>query len=98
MPKVVQGAHSLVGGKINKPMATVQSEPQGKGPSSMVLGEREGFLEKAGIEKRRGGQPGWISGLVPAFSLGCDPRVLRIESHIRLPAWSLLLLLDSRNL
>ena len=30
--------------------------------------------------------PGWLSGLVPAFGPGC-------ESCIRLPAWSLLLLL-----
>lgn len=36
------------GGGGNKPTTTVQSEPQGKGPSSMALGDREGFLAKWG--------------------------------------------------
>ena len=34
------------------------------------------------------GQPGWLSGLVPPSAQGGRPR---IESHVRLPAWSLLL-------
>ena len=38
-----------------------------------------------------GGIPEWLSGLVPALGSGCDPGNYRIESHIRLPAWNLLL-------
>ena len=37
-----------------------------------------------------GGIPGWLSSLVPAFCPGHDPGP-RIESRVRLPAWSLLL-------
>ena len=41
------------------------------------------------------GIPGWLSGLAPAFGPGHDPGVPElspgIESHIGLPAWSLLL-------
>ena len=37
------------------------------------------------------GQPGWPSGLAPAFSPGRDPGKPGIESHVGLPAWSLLL-------
>ena len=37
------------------------------------------------------GTPGWLSGLAPAFGPRRDPGVPRIESHVGLPAWSLLL-------
>ena len=36
-------------------------------------------------------QPGWLSGLAPAFSPERDPGKPWIESHVGLPAWSLLL-------
>ena len=36
------------------------------------------------------GQPGWLSGLVPPSAQGLILET-GIESHIRLPAWSLLL-------
>lgn len=45
---------SLAGRKISKPMTTVQPEPQGKGPSPMALGVKEGFLEEAVIEEKAG--------------------------------------------
>lgn len=38
MHKVAQGAHSLVGRKINKPMTTVQSESPGQGASLNGVG------------------------------------------------------------
>ena len=37
------------------------------------------------------GQSWWLSGLAPALGPGRDPGVPRIESHVGLPAWSLLL-------
>ena len=36
------------------------------------------------------GMPGWLSGCVSAIGSGRDPGI-RIETHIGLPAWSLLL-------
>ena len=68
-------------------------------PPSLAFGR--GSKAGRGVGKlykpeERGGILGWLSGLVPAFSLGHDPGVpglsLGIESHIGPPAWSLLLL------
>lgn len=54
-------------------MTTVQSEPQGKGPSSMALGDREGFPGKwrgVGIFTLESGL-GWTDGAKGRFCAWC---------------------------
>ena len=47
------------------------------------------------LKKNNNGMPRWLSALAPAFGPGRDPGVPGwgpgMESHIGLPAWSLLL-------
>ena len=48
------------------------------------------IYESLGHKNHIRGQPGWLSGLVPPSAQGVILET-GIESHVRLPAWSLLL-------